>query len=253
MRGLNCVPEELTLDQFNLTQSPFTLGNTSPIRQWYGVLFSSESRFHLKKADGRVRVWHHRVERYNNLYILSLDVAACVWRQNGCLVLHTPHCVTLQTLSRSAYVSAWQYSSACNTCLLELKQRSSARITSDILWFIANLASIEQFSPRVPNSKIPVNVKKLCFESEQGYHKQTFGGFSPPDDNVAWLINWYTDLPLVLTFTVRSTWFVIDRLVNMPKITAALCLARTTPPPLNYCCVFIVSLNVSMYRWNDIM
>lgn len=43
------------------------------LRQWHGVIFSDESRFHLRNADGRIRVWRRRGERYNADCVVQTD------------------------------------------------------------------------------------------------------------------------------------------------------------------------------------
>ena len=42
-------------------------------REWEGVLFSDESRFHLSHGDGRVRVWRRRGERFANCCVQQVD------------------------------------------------------------------------------------------------------------------------------------------------------------------------------------
>ena len=40
---------------------------------WHGVIFSGESRFHLRNADGRLRVWRRRGERYHIDCLVQTD------------------------------------------------------------------------------------------------------------------------------------------------------------------------------------
>ena len=44
-----------------------------PLRQWNRVLFTDESRFVLNRADGRVRVYRRRGERYVNNCVMEAD------------------------------------------------------------------------------------------------------------------------------------------------------------------------------------
>lgn len=43
------------------------------LQQWHGVVFSDESRFHLRNADGRLRVWRRPGERYNADCVVQTD------------------------------------------------------------------------------------------------------------------------------------------------------------------------------------
>lgn len=43
------------------------------LRRWHGVVFSDESRFHLRNADGRLRVWRRRGERYHQDCVVQTD------------------------------------------------------------------------------------------------------------------------------------------------------------------------------------
>ena len=43
------------------------------LQRWHDVLLSDESRFHLRNADGRMKVWCRHEERYHNDCFVQTD------------------------------------------------------------------------------------------------------------------------------------------------------------------------------------
>ena len=56
------------------TTTKLPMGTNPPTRQdWQKVLFTDELRFCLTRGDGRIRVYHHRNERYTEVSTLEQD------------------------------------------------------------------------------------------------------------------------------------------------------------------------------------